>query len=265
MKYVVHCSGGKTSFWALKCAIEQKGKENVFPLFADTKYEDADLYRFLTDQERLLGIDIIRVSDGRTPWGVFHDEGLINVRAYYPCSGKLKKEMIDGWIAANMHEPFVHVFGMNWHETNRMERLAKVYGEENIWFPLAEKPYMENDDITAYLTSVGIAEPYLYTLGFDHNNCGGRCVKAGIGHWKKVLELLPDRYNEVALEEQAFQQHIGKNVTILKDRSKGQFKPMSLIELREKVHAKPSFGGNEIEGGCGCYVASILDELDYGS
>ena len=148
---------------------------------------------------------------------------------------------------------------MNWHEVTRMDRLREVYGEENVWFPLSEKPYVENEDIDEYFLSQGVQKPHLYTLDYDHNNCGGRCVKAGIKHWKKLLQTHPDRYAEVEERERLFQEHIGKKVTILKDRRNGGFLPMSLTELRERVHVKPTIGDNESEGGCGCYVASIID------
>jgi hypothetical protein len=79
MKYIVNVSGGLTSFEALRRTIARYGKENTHPVFADTLAEDADLYRFLADQERYFDMTFHRAVDGRTPWQVMKDEGYIGL------------------------------------------------------------------------------------------------------------------------------------------------------------------------------------------
>ena len=54
MLYIVNVSGGLTSFEALRRTIERHGKDSTVAVFADTKIEDADSYRFLSDQERYM-------------------------------------------------------------------------------------------------------------------------------------------------------------------------------------------------------------------
>lgn len=68
--HVVMFSGGIGSFCAaerVKSALTTGDKLTL--LFTDTKMEDEDLYRFLNDSEKALGITITRIADGRTPLG----------------------------------------------------------------------------------------------------------------------------------------------------------------------------------------------------
>jgi orotidine-5'-phosphate decarboxylase len=51
MHYIVNVSGGLTSFEALRRTIERHGKAAVTAVFANTRMEDRDLYRFLADQQ----------------------------------------------------------------------------------------------------------------------------------------------------------------------------------------------------------------------
>ena len=100
MIYIVNCSGGLTSYEALRRTIERYGKENTRAVFADTLIEDEDLHRFLDDQERLFDIKIERLADGRDPWQVMHDRRVITIGQMAPCSQALKREPIEAWIAA---------------------------------------------------------------------------------------------------------------------------------------------------------------------
>lgn len=36
--------------------------------------------------------------------------------------------------------------------------------------------------------------PSSYTIGLDHNNCSGGCIRAGLSHWASLLKLRPDVY-----------------------------------------------------------------------
>ena len=51
MKHIVSLSGGTASAVAANRVIQRKGKDNVILWFADTSWEDEDLYRFLIDLE----------------------------------------------------------------------------------------------------------------------------------------------------------------------------------------------------------------------
>ncbi|PLT43544.1 hypothetical protein B8V81_5084 [Paenibacillus pasadenensis] len=71
------------------------------------------------------------------------------------------------------------------------------------WVPFpVEMPLIENniwkDDV---LTKYGIRQPVLYDYGFSHNNCNGRCVKAGQGHYKLLKDRMPDVFQKIMEQE----------------------------------------------------------------
>ena len=68
---IIQYSGGAGSFAAAQSCIQQHGKENVVLLFSDTRMEDPDLYRFLTQTSAYLGVPVTIIADGRNPWQVF--------------------------------------------------------------------------------------------------------------------------------------------------------------------------------------------------
>ena len=112
---------------------------------------------------------------------------------------------------------------------------------------MTEPPYLTRDDIIAELRGEGIAPPRLYAEGFPHNNCGGFCIKAGQGHFAHLLRMRRASYLAHEAEEASFGGH-----TILRDRTGGETKPLSLRTLRERIEA-----GRQIDlfdiGGCGCF------------
>lgn len=65
--HVVSLSGGMGSAMAAERVIQRVGPENVTLWFADTRWEDPDLYRFLNDLEARWGIPILRHTEGETP------------------------------------------------------------------------------------------------------------------------------------------------------------------------------------------------------
>lgn len=115
MKQVVQFSGGLCSFWAAHRLIQLHGSECVTLLFADTKSEDRDLYRFLNDAESALGVPITRISDGRSVWGLFKESKMLGNSRFPLCSAVLKRNVLDAWRFANT-TPETHVFniGLDW-------------------------------------------------------------------------------------------------------------------------------------------------------
>lgn len=259
MKYIVNVSGGLTSFEALRRTIERYGVEHTHPVFADTLAEDPDLYRFLSDQERYFGITFHRAVEGRTPWQVMKDEGYITMHypggTVAPCSRILKREIIDSQISV-LYQPgeYTRVFGYEWTEVNRMEDLREAVAPHPVWFPLNEPPYVDKCHISNFLESVGIAVPQMYTDGFEHNNCGGECVKAGQAHWAHLYFTRPERYLHAEEKEEEIREHLGKDISILKDRRGGTAKPMTLRAFRLRLEAGDTDYDKDDWGGCGCFA-----------
>lgn len=258
MIYIVNLSGGLTSFEALDRTIEQHGRANTVPVFADTRIEDPDLYRFLDDQERYLQIEIVRVADGRTPFDVWHDKRAITLRGpgagIALCSQILKREVINRWIAEQHYAEYTLVFGMDWSEIDRMQRMRDFYAPIPVWFPLAEPPYVDKCDIAAKLDRIGIAVPALYLEGFTHNNCGGGCVKAGQAHWARLYATRPETYARWEAEENKLREYLQKDVSILVDRrGGGPRKSQTLAAFRERLDRGEVYDSLDW-GGCGCFA-----------
>ena len=90
MKYIMSLSGGVASAVAAERAIKRYGRENVTLWFADTKWEDEDLYRFLDDLMKRWGGELITYTDGRTPLQVSIDAKIIPNSFLAPCTFTLK-------------------------------------------------------------------------------------------------------------------------------------------------------------------------------
>lgn len=252
--FVVNVSGGLTSFEALRRTLDRHGKEKTHAIFADTLIEDEDLYRFLDEQERYFGIKIDRIVEGRTPFQVMRDERCITMQSMAPCSKILKRRSIDKFLAAH-YEPgtYTRVFGMDWTEMHRIDRLTATLAPQPVWFPLLERPYIDKCQIATSLEKIGIAVPRLYEMGFSHNNCGGGCVKAGQAHWAHLLQAMPDRYAIWEAHEQGMQEYLKRDVTILVERVHGEKRTLSLQAFPERLEAGKEYDHSDW-GGCGCFA-----------
>lgn len=258
MKHIINFSGGLCSFWAAKRVIEQRGTEGVTLLFADTLIEDADLYRFNEESSAHLGVPITRICEGRTPWQLFRDEGIIGNSKIPVCSIRLKREVLDAWRRANCLEMDAVIYiGMDWTEEHRLARLRK---EKPFWTfeaPMMHAPIWDKCRMVEECEKLGIRVPRLYQMGFPHNNCGGRCVTAGISHWVHLYSLDRPAFMEWALEEdQLIKEFVQRGITpltILKDRRGGEIKNLSLLTLVTRIEAGEKFTRHDW-GGCGCAV-----------
>jgi len=252
-KHVVMFSGGICSWAAAKRVAEKEGPENVVLLFSDTNMEDEDLYRFLEEGAENVGSELIRIADGRNPWEVMQDNNYIaNTRADM-CSRILKRELLDKWRNANCSQEDSTIYlGLSWDEQHRVDRINDRCAPWRYEAPMAEKPYLTKTQMIEWLVSEGIAPPRLYAMGFPHNNCGGFCIKAGQAHFAHLLRVMPERYAWHEEQEEALRKRIG-DYSILRDRTGGKVRAMSLREFRENMEAQLEFDVHEW-GGCGCAV-----------
>lgn len=247
--HVVMFSGGAGS-WATARRVLERGFDPVL-LFADTLMEDEDLYRFLDDCERDFGKKITRIAEGRTPWEVFRDKRFIGNSRVDPCSQVLKREPIKKWLAENCDPAkTVCYVGIDWTEEHRFTRLRERHAAQGWTYqaPLCDPPYLSKAAILSAMRSRGIEPPRLYALGFPHNNCGGFCVKAGAAHFRNLLEKMPERYAYHEAQENALRAYLGKDVSVLRDRSSGKSRPLPMSEFRKRN----DFDRDEW-GGCGCF------------
>lgn len=255
-RHVVMWSGGITSWATARHVIEQHGTAGVTLLFADTLIEDDDLYAFNDAASAQLGVPITRVADGRTPWQVFEDKRWLGNTRIAQCSHVLKQEQCRRWLDANagsFADTTLYV-GIDWTETHRLPAIVKGWAPWRVLAPLAEPPYRDKAQLLAEADAAGLPVPRLYRLGFAHNNCGGSCVKGGQTQWARLLKVFPDRFAKVEAFERRMRDRLGKDVSILRDRTGGTTMPLTLAALRERVESQPDQLDLFDEGGCGCFT-----------
>ena len=147
-------------------------------------------------------------------------------------------------------------------DCDRLHRAKSYWRPFFNWFPLAEPPFRNKTMIIEKLRSIGIKEPRLYGAGFAHNNCGGFCVKAGLGQMVHLFQTLPERYLEHERKELEFQEFIGSDVTILSETRNGERRNLTLRELRKRAEAGEEFRFNKGTA-CACLnpTSPEVDEI----
>lgn len=291
IRHLVMLSGGICSWAAAKRVVAKHGIDHTTFLFADTFIEDDDLYRFLIQgsanavsvelgskfdmlygampplermderKEFLIALAtyamqeipcLVWISDGRTPWEVMRDHNCIAKPRMDMCSQELKRELLDAWRDENCNVDVATVYlGLDWTENHRLVRVQALCAPWKYASPMSEEPLLEKSQMLELLQREGIKQPYLYDLGFPHNNCGGFCIKAGQAHFAHLLRMLPARYAYHEAEEEKMRARVG-DYSILRDRTGGTTKTLSLRTLRERIEQRTATFDTFDWGGCGC-------------
>lgn len=248
---IISYSGGLGSFAAAKLTRDKYGAENCVLLFADTLTEDEDLYRFVTETVAWLGIEFVRLCDGRNIWQVFSHEKFMGNSRVDPCSKHLKRIPLNRWCKQQYPDPSeaVRVVGIGAHEAHRLDAIRAAMLPYQVEAPLTDR-ITPQSEILDWLDEAGIEPPRLYALGFPHNNCGGFCVKTGQRQMALLLREFPCRYAwHEEMQENLFVK-IGKHGTI-KRTVKNTESYMTLKEFRLFVESNGQLDLYP-EPGCGC-------------
>jgi hypothetical protein len=266
-------SGGIGSWAAAKRVAERYGSENLYLLFSDVKGnttnpdigEDEDTYRFIKESAVNVGGTLVTVADGRNIWEVFHDKKFLGNSRLANCSHELKQKPARKWLDENCDPETTIVYvGIDWSESHRLPAVERNYLPFKAEAPLTEPPFIDKKEMIALARSQGLRTPRLYDLGFAHNNCGGGCVRAGQAQFKKLLDLMPDRYAEWENQEKKIQDHLDRSVTILSETVRGERRSLSLTDLRKRSESQPSLIDLLDIGGCGCFVQDETDFIEDG-
>jgi len=242
------------SFAEAKSCVDKFGKVNVTLLFADTMMEDEDLYRFKDECVAFLDCELVTLADGRTPFEVFKDVKFMGNSMVDPCSRRLKRELLNKWVK-NTYQPeeaCVHL-GIDYSEEHRLVGAQKRMIPYIYRSTLVEDGRIIHKDFSEQF---GIKRPRLYDWKLGHNNCGGFCIKAGLGHYKALYEANPERYMEFEAKEADVYETIGSVHPFLKKTENKVLRRLTLKQYREE-YLEPklvSLEDSQEYGGCGCAI-----------
>ena len=255
MTYHISFSGGLGS--AVSALVAHDAGLDFTLLFADTLIEDDDLYRFIEDVSDRVGVPVTYLRDGRTPWQVFRDVRFHGNSRTAHCSQVLKTDQVRAWLDDNAEPDEPLVLGMDMSEQDRIDRAAarwaprpviSLLNERDVWRPQYEE----------WLARYDLRRPRLYNLGFEHNNCGGFCVRAGIAHHKRLLRVFPERYAHHEAQQDAMMRDIETARPHLKETVDGEARYLTMRELRERVQLQPDLFDDEPgPTGCGCFIDEV--------
>jgi hypothetical protein len=265
--HIVSFSGGMGSFAEAYYCVQEFGKENVVLLFCDTLTEDPDLYRFVDECVKLLDCRFVRLSREKDIWTLFKENRFIANSRLDLCSRVLKRDLMSKvWLPDNygitVYEDGYPVeslscevhLGIDFSEHHRLTTVQKHMYPKIYRSLLVERGYIIPKDFSEQFN---IKRPYLYTLGFAHNNCGGFCIKAGLGHFKTLFEKLPEHY---AYHEKQEAETISLGaLPFLKKTTKGIKRYITMREYREEYLEQGKAEEDKYDiGGCACALP-----LDY--
>lgn len=262
MLHVVSFSTGLSSALCAVRVLEKYGKENTKIVFLDTKIEDDDNYRFMADFEKKFDVEILKLSEGRTPYQVFEDKNIIPVGKVVPCTFNLKINLFKNWLKTQ-EKPITIYIGYDWKEIHRCEKTKSNYEAlgYNVDFPLLWDPIEKRRYSEVFINDYGIRPPRMYSMGYTHANCGGMCVKQGMGDWLRTLKYFPERFEKIENWEAYMREKLNINYSFIKDRRFNSIKFLTLRDLRdryEKRDFKESFL-TKLDSESACVVCSVGD------
>lgn len=255
----VNVSGGDGSAVAWKRCLEWYGKDRVVPVFADTKSEHDDLYRFVEDCEREFCQKVNRLVDGRNIWDVFVETGMARMAqngGACKASVELKQKLLD----AHLLETGITTIatGLEFMEPERMEKLIARMAPVNVLFPLSVAPLLNSCAIHDEVRSFGIKPCAVYDDGHPHNNCRKYgCVLQGLSQWAFDAVNNPDGFDYAATREQEFIEKTG--FSICRDRTGGETTNYPLVQLGIDARAGKTFPF-DFRSQCSCMMPAMFTD-----
>ena len=255
-------STGKSSAYACQLMIDEVGKENSLLFFTDTRMEDEDNYRFMSEMFNHFGVSLaierwdegsraVHVHTGLNPFDLFDKQGMLGSNRIALCSRILKREQTEKFV----QEGDTLWWGIDIEEKHRSIPIRSNWEKKGVHsrFPLIER-YTTHAEPIEWLERIGIKPPRMYELGFAHANCSGMCVRGGLGHWAHLYRVWPDRYAYAEERERQWQQLHGKDHTILRKSVNGKRQNISLERYRKEYLEVENLEdtANYDSGACAC-------------
>ena len=197
-RVVVWFSCGSASAIALKLAVKKYGRKNINAVYCDTGSEHKSNAVFLKEIEDWVGIDVEILKHKRyvNIYDVFIHRRFIKGITGSPCTQLLKKRMREKY----QKKDDIQIFGYTLDETVRANKFKERFPEVNEDFILIDQK-LTKQECTGLIWRAGIKLPYMYELGYNHNNCIG-CVKGGRGYWNKIRKDFPEEFEKMSQVEQ---------------------------------------------------------------
>lgn len=270
MNRIIFFSGGKSSFAVAHLLKTKYPNDNIVLYFTDTCFEDEDLYRFIIEASDKLELPLLIHSNNLTPLDLMEKENFVYNSRVANCSKILKSQVAKRFLAKGIlpknvikvnwqylkddnytSKPILY-FGIDYTEYHRTLAIMKNWKPFKVEFPLIS----EIIDYDLLFDLYNIQKPALYQRGFTHNNCGGRCIKGGQGHWLNLLKQDYKRFEQMRDFEIYLSDKINKkNDTNVKHSfMKRKGKPYMLCDLENDYKSKPEQIDLFDIGGCGCFV-----------
>lgn len=166
-------------------------------IYIDIENQHPDSMRFIKDCEKALNkpVKTLKSSYGSVD-NVIKQFRFINSPYGAKCTEVLKRRVRKEWECKHKDFDIAYVWGFDFSEKNRAERLLESMPEFQHEFPLIEK-MLSKSDSHGILDNLGIKRPEMYDLGYNNNNCIG-CVKGGMGYWNKIRADFPEVFEKRA-------------------------------------------------------------------
>ena len=215
MNHTIFFSGGKASLAVADYVKTTYPEDNILLYFTDTLWENEDLYRFINESSDKLQLPMLIHSAGLNPIQLMFEKKLVFNSMIGDCSKILKMKVARDYLKKGVvppveewrnrqylkNEDFVTdatlYFGIGFDEMHREPAIRKNWQPFRVDMPLIEHNIYKDEILKKY----DIKQPVLYDYGFSHNNCNGRCVKAGQGHYRLLKEQMPDVFKKIMEQE----------------------------------------------------------------
>jgi len=179
MKYVVSISGGKDSTAVLLEALEKLPKEDIIPVFCDTKWEPDEVYYYLYYLEWKLGIDIIWLeSEGMVE--LSKRKRMMPNRIMRFCTENLKIRPFEKWIYDNLVTKdieFCVMQGIRREESQSRSKTPNydykisVSSPKFKIFTVYPIAHWVTEDVFNYIKEKGLKPNPLYERGYTRVGC----------------------------------------------------------------------------------------------
>jgi hypothetical protein len=172
-----------------------------------------------------------------------------DTRAEDPDNWRFASEVVDD-LGLPRHQWIVLADGRT---PMQVGRDLKCVPNNRIESPLLHPPYVGKPELLATFREIRCIEPpRLYTQGFPHANCSGACVRGGQAQWALLLRTNRAVYLDWETEEEQTRTLLDKDVSILRDRTRGTSTPLTLQRFRQQLDNQPALFDPDDWGACGC-------------